>query len=90
MGATWTFDAHPGYVVSLVYLAVFGSIVAFGAYFTLIHKVGVAVAGYTGVATPVIAVLLSTLFEGFTWSPLAAFGVVLVAAGNYLALKRDT
>ena len=48
-----------------------------------------AVAGYTGVATPVIAVFLSTLFEGFVWSPLAAFGVVLVAAGNYLALKRD-
>ena len=89
-GSPFSFDARPGYVLSLVYLAVFGSIVAFGAYFTLIHKVGVAVAGYTGVATPVIAVLLSTLFEGFTWTPLAAFGVVLVAAGNYLALKRDT
>jgi drug/metabolite transporter (DMT)-like permease len=88
-GATWTFDAHAGYVLSLTYLAVFGSIVAFGAYFTLIRRVGVGVASYTGVATPVIAVLLSTLFEGFAWTWTAVLGVALAATGNFIALKRN-
>jgi drug/metabolite transporter (DMT)-like permease len=88
-GAPWTFDARPGYVLSLAYLALFGSIVAFGAYFTLIKRVGVALASYTGVATPVIAVLLSTLFEGFAWTWTAVLGVALAATGNFIALKRD-
>ena len=87
-GAPWAFDPRPAYWLSLAYLSVLGSIVAFGAYFTLIAKAGVGVAGYTGVATPVIAVLLSTLFEGFVWSGTAALGVALAAAGNYLALRR--
>jgi drug/metabolite transporter (DMT)-like permease len=88
-GASWTFDARPGYALSLAYLAIFGSIVAFGAYFTLIKRVGVGLASYTGVATPVIAVLLSTLFEGFEWTWTAVLGVALAAAGNFIALKRD-
>jgi drug/metabolite transporter (DMT)-like permease len=88
-GAAWTFDPGPRYVLSLAYLAVFGSIVAFGAYFTLIRKVGVGLASYTGVATPVVAVLLSTLFEGFAWTWTAVLGVLLAAAGNFIALRRD-
>ena len=88
-GAPWTFDASPRYALSLVYLAVFGSIVAFGAYFLLLRKVGIGLASYTGVATPVIAVLLSTLFEGFAWTWTAVFGVALAATGNFIALRRD-
>jgi drug/metabolite transporter (DMT)-like permease len=88
-GASWTFDPNPRYVLSLGYLAVFGSIVAFGAYFTLIKKVGVGLASYTGVATPVVAVLLSTLFEGFAWTSTAVLGVALAATGNFIALRRD-
>jgi drug/metabolite transporter (DMT)-like permease len=89
-GASWTFDASPRYALSLVYLAVFGSIVAFGAYFTLLQKLGIGPASYTSVAIPVIAVLLSTLFEGFAWTWTAVLGVALAAIGNYVALKRDT
>ncbi len=89
-GASWTFDPSARYVLSLGYLAVFGSIVAFGAYFLLLKKVGIGLASYTGVATPVIAVLLSTLFEGFAWTWTAVLGVVLAATGNFIALKRDT
>ena len=88
-GASWTFDPSPRYVLSLGYLAVFGSIVAFGAYFLLIKKAGIGLASYTGVATPVIAVFLSTLFEGFAWTWTAVLGVVLAATGNFVALKRD-
>ncbi len=88
-GVPWAIDARPAYWIALAYLAVFGSIVAFAAYLTLIRKVGAGPAAYTGVATPVIAVLLSTLFEGFVWTPTAALGAALAIAGNVLALRRD-
>jgi drug/metabolite transporter (DMT)-like permease len=89
-GAPWTFDPSPRYVLSLLYLAVFGSIIAFGAYFMLIKKAGIAIASYTSVAIPVIAVLLSTLFEGFAWTWTAALGIAFAAIGNYLVLRRET
>jgi len=88
-GAPWTFDPSPRYVLSLLYLAVFGSIVAFGAYFMLLKKSGIAIASYTSVAIPVIAVLLSTLFEGFAWTWTAGLGVAFAATGNVIVLRRD-
>jgi len=86
-GAAWTIDLRAPYVASLLYLAIVGSVIAFGAYLTLLKQVGAATASYVGVATPVVAMALSTLFEGYRWTPLAAFGVVLAIAGNWLALK---
>jgi len=86
-GVPWTFDLRPAYVGSLVYLALLGSIVAFGAYLTLVHRIGPGPAAYTGVATPVVAMLLSTLFEGYRWTWLAGAGVLLAVAGNVLVLR---
>ncbi len=88
MGASWTFDVHTPYVLSLAYLAVFGSVVAFGAYLTLLKQVGAGPSSYTSVATPVVAMLLSTLFEGYRWSALALLGVVLAAVGNVLVIRQ--
>jgi drug/metabolite transporter (DMT)-like permease len=86
-GAHWTFDTGAGYVLSLAYLTVFGSVVAFGAYLTLLKHVGAARAAHTAVATPVVALALSTLFEGYRWTWISAAGVVLAVAGNWLALR---
>lgn len=86
-GVDWTFEFGAGYLISLAYLAVFGSVVAFGAYMTLLRRIGAARAAYTAVATPVIALALSTLFEGYRWTWVGALGVVLAMAGNWLALR---
>ena len=86
-GERWAFDVRPGYIFSLAYLALFGSVVAFGAYLTLIKRIGATRAAYTAVATPVIALVLSTVFEGYRWSWVGAFGVLLAIAGIVLALK---
>jgi drug/metabolite transporter (DMT)-like permease len=86
-GVPWTFDTHPAYLLSLAYLAVFGSIIAFGAYLTLLKRVGGGPAAFVGVTTPVIALALSTLFEGYHWTWVAALGVVLAVTGNWLALR---
>ena len=85
-GAPWTFDTRTGYVLSLLYLAVFGSVFAFGAYLNLLKRVGVGPSSFVGVSTPVIALLLSTLVEGYRWTPAAAAGVVLAVIGNWMAL----
>ena len=86
-GAAWTIDTRAPYVLSLAYLALFGSVVAFGAYLTLLKQVGPGPASYVGVATPIIAMAVSTMFEGYRWTHVGAFGVVLAIAGNWLALK---
>ena len=77
----------PAVLVSLAYLALFGSVVAFGAYFLLLKSVGAGPASFVGVSTPVLAMLLSTAFEGYRWTWIAAIGVVLAIAGNLLALR---
>ncbi|HET7135861.1 MAG TPA: EamA family transporter [Casimicrobiaceae bacterium] len=87
MGARWSFDFRATYVVSLLYLAVFGTVVAFGSYLTLLKRVGPTRASYVAVATPIVAMALSTAFEGYRWTLLAGFGVVLALVGNRLALS---
>ena len=82
----WTFDPRPGYVLSLLYLAAFGSVIAFAAYLTLLGKIGAARAGYVGVAVPVVALLLSTVFEHYEWTLPAFAGAALCIAGNVLVL----
>jgi drug/metabolite transporter (DMT)-like permease len=89
-GVPWTFDTGAAYLLSLAYLSLFGSIIAFGAYLTLLKRVGGGPAAFVGVATPVIALALSTLFEGYRWTWVAALGVVLAVAGNWLALRPAT
>jgi drug/metabolite transporter (DMT)-like permease len=87
-GAPFTFEASPRYVISLVYLAIFGSVIAFGAYLTLLGRIGADRAGYSSLLIPIVALGLSTLFEGYQWSAPAIAGVVLVLAGNTLVLAR--
>ena len=88
MGRPFAFDFSPHYLGSLAYLAVFGSVLAFGAYLTLIGRIGSGRAGYAMVATPLVALLLSTLVEGLRWQPSLALGVVLCLGGNLLVLGR--
>jgi drug/metabolite transporter (DMT)-like permease len=87
-GQEFSFDPSPGYVISLIYLTVFGSVVAFGAYLTLLGRIGAHRAGYATVMFPVVALVLSILFEGLAldWSILLGFALVL--AGNLLVLMQ--
>ncbi len=86
-GREFTIDYSPGYLLSLAYLSVFGSIVAFGAYLTLLGRIGAHKAGYAVVLFPVVAVALSVAFEGLALTPGLVGGVVLVLAGNVFVLR---
>ncbi len=85
-GHEFVFDWSSGYVISLVYLIVFGSVIAFGAYLTLLGRIGAHKAGYAMVMFPVVALVLSILFEGLTVDAATITGVVLVLAGNVAVL----
>jgi drug/metabolite transporter (DMT)-like permease len=76
-----------GYAAGIVYLALFASTLAFPLYYGVLRVIGPAKAAYSSVIVPVIAMLLSTLFEGYRWSPLAGAGAVLTGIGLVIALR---
>lgn len=79
----WSFR----YIASLLWLAVVASVVAFTAFLTLIGRTSAARAGYMTILFPVVALVVSTFVEGYRWTPLAVFGLVLVIAGNMSVLR---
>jgi len=86
-GVTWRIEPTPAYVLSLLYLSLFGSVIAFGLYFTIARQRGYALASYISALTPPIAMLVSVLFEDarFGWS--AVVGLALVLAGQVLLIR---
>lgn len=86
LDAELRFDWSVGYVASLVYLAVFASVIAFGCYLSLLGRIGADRAAYASVLFPIVALGLSTLFEGYQWSTMALVGVITVISGNLLVL----
>jgi drug/metabolite transporter (DMT)-like permease len=80
-------STSPGFWMGVAYLALAGSVVTFPLYFALIRTMGAGRAAYNGVAVPVIAMGLSTLFEGYRWSLLAGGGAALAVAGLLIALS---
>ena len=88
LGREFNFLFQADYIVSLLYLAVFGSAIAFGCYLALLRKIGSARAAYTSVLFPVVALVVSTLVEEYQWSIPAIAGLLFIIAGNWLALTR--
>jgi len=80
------FDPRPSYWIGLLYLALVASVLAFSLYFPVVRRIGPGKAAYSSVLTPIIAMALSTAFEGYRWTLLAAVGAVLALGGMVLAL----
>lgn len=87
-GAEFSFEWTPRYIISLAYLAMFSSVIAFACYFTLLNRIGPESAAYATVLFPIVALTLSTVFEGYRWTPSAALGVALTLTGVVLVLRR--
>lgn len=86
-GIPFAFDTSPGYLGSLAYLAVFGTIVAFLCFLALIKRIGPERAGYNAIGWPVVALLISTLLEDYQWTAPALAGLAMVLGGNILVLQ---
>ena len=87
-GVPLAFDWSYAYVGSLLYLSIFGSIIAFGAYLTLVGRIGADRAAYATVLFPLVALVISSVYESFQWTPLALAGVALVLVGNVIVVGR--
>ena len=81
------FEPRWGYVAGIAYLALFGSVVTFPLYFNLVRALGPGRAAYNSVLVPIIAMLLSTLFEGYRWTALAVVGSAVALTGLVIALR---
>jgi drug/metabolite transporter (DMT)-like permease len=80
-------DPRPAYLGGVLYLGVVGSVVTFPLYFRLIREIGPGKAAYTGVVIPIVAMLLSSLFEGYRWTSLAIGGAILATIGLVIAMR---
>ena len=87
-GGKFSFDFSPSYILSLFYLSLFGSVIAFGCYLTLVGRIGADRAAYSSILFPIVALCISAAFEGYRLNTLSALGIVLVLAGNGLVLAH--
>jgi len=89
-GKHFTIEMTATYIGSLLFLSVFASILAFLSYLTLVGRVGVERAAYSTLLFPLVALGISTVFEGYHWSAYAGIGVGLILTGNLLILRRSS
>ncbi|MEN8424951.1 DMT family transporter [Acinetobacter junii] len=69
-------------VSALLYLAIFGSVIGFTAYFYLVGRIGAGKAAYSTLLFPLVALVISTIWEGYDWQMNAVIGVILILCGN--------
>ena len=86
--ASFTYPESTEFTLALLYLALFGSVFAFGAYMKLLQRIGSDKSTYVVLVYPIVALGLSTLFEGYQWTIAAAIGVILVLFGNAIAMGK--
>ncbi len=88
LGKEFSFSFSIPYIGSLVFLSVFGSIIAFGSYLTLVGSIGADKASYAIMVVPIVALIISSFAEGYVWNFYGIVGLVLVLGGNFLALRK--
>jgi len=81
-------DTNISYITSLLFLALFGSVLGFSFYLKLLAKIGADKASYVNILTPVVALSLSTIFENYTWGMQNFLGFLLVIIGNFIILTK--
>lgn len=87
-GTPITLPTSPLYIGALIYLAVIGSVIGFTAYLMLVARIGSDRAAYATVLFPVVALLMSTLYEGYEWHLTAVVGIALTMLGNLVMFAR--
>ncbi|WP_019027338.1 DMT family transporter [Colwellia piezophila] len=88
-GQSFNFSFTFEYISSLLYLSIFGSVIAFGCYLTLLARIGAHKASYATIMFPAVAVVISSFVEGFTWDSFTYVGLSLMLAGNLVVLAKS-
>ena len=85
-GVELKFDTGAAYVSSLMWLSLFSTALGFGVFLTLVGRIGATKASYATVIFPIVALLISTWFEGYQWTLVATIGLMFAIAGNVIIL----
>ncbi len=85
LGMPLAIEHSARYVGALFYLAIPGSVIGFTAYLMLVGRMGPDKAAYCTVLFPVVALTVSTVYEGYVWTASSFGGLALVLVGNLLA-----
>jgi len=85
---SFSFDINAAYVLSLLFLIVPGSIIAFSLYLTLIDRIGANKTAYTTVLFPIVALTISAIFEDYVFTPIAIIGLILAIVGNIIVFYK--
>ncbi|MFV8799089.1 DMT family transporter [Yersinia sp. LJYL362] len=85
---SFTIELTSSYLGSLLYLAIFGSVIAFAAYFSLIGRIGASGAAYSTLLFPLVALTISTFYEGYHWHLNAIIGLLLILFGNLVMFSK--
>lgn len=88
-GQSFALPTTAPFWLSMAFLILSASVLAFYSYLTLIGRIGPARASYATVIFPVFALLISTAFEGYRWTVIAVLGMVLAIIGNIIVLRKD-
>jgi len=83
-GQSYVISSDTQYWVALGYLSIVGTVLAFTAYLVLVSRIGSGRAGYATVLFPIVALIISTFFEGYVWTTTALVGVFVTIIGNVL------
>lgn len=78
---------EPNYWLGIVYLALIGSVITFPLHYNLVREIGAGRTAYNSILTISVAMLISTVFEGYQWTWLTAGGMALAVVGMVLALR---
>jgi len=87
-GRSFNFEMSLAYVGSLFYLALFGTVIAFGCYLKLIGRIGADRAAYATMLFPIVALGVSTVYEGYQWNIHNIIGMAIVLIGNWMVLNK--
>jgi drug/metabolite transporter (DMT)-like permease len=87
-GQSFALPAVASWWASLLYLALAGSVLTFACFLTLQERIGPGPTGSIGVMTPLLALVVSMVFEAFRPDLLTLTGAALAVGGNLLMLRR--
>lgn len=85
----FSFPMTLSFSISLLYLTIFGTVIAFWAYQTLVGTIGADRAAYTSVIAPVIAVFISSIYEDVKFTPYIVVGILFCLIGNIVSLRKN-
>ena len=73
-------------VLALLYLSVFGSVIAFSAYYYLIKKMDATIVSLSTLIIPIVALILGRTFLDEIITPIAVAGILTILAGVAVAI----